>query len=59
MQIQESFLKLKTYCEKENFAGWDPYDGLNSKFFQAMPFVKNSRLMRLVWIQFFKKSPMN
>ena len=29
-----SFQKLKSYCEAENYAGWDPYDGLNSKIFQ-------------------------
>ena len=31
MNIDNSFNKLKTYCEKEQFKGWDPYDGLNSK----------------------------
>ena len=32
--VTESFIKLKNYCEEENFKGWDPYDGLNSRFFQ-------------------------
>ena len=36
----ESFKKLKTYCEVEKFKGWDPYDGLNSRIFQALPFFK-------------------
>ena len=36
-KIESSFLKLKSYCEAENFKGWDPYDGLNSKVFQALP----------------------
>ena len=53
-----SFLKLKSYCEAENFAGWDPYDGLNSKVFQALPF-KYCDLARLAWIQGFKRSPIN
>lgn len=53
-----SFLKLKSYCEVENFKGWDPYDGLNSKLFQVLPF-KNWDLARLVWIQAFKRSPLN
>jgi len=57
-KIESSFLKLKIYCEKENFAGWDPYDGLNSKVFQALPF-KYWDLARLVWIQSFKRSPIN
>ena len=33
-----SFLKLKAYCEKEQYKGWDPYDGLNSKVFKVLPF---------------------
>jgi len=56
--ITESFIKLKNYCETENFKGWDPYDGLNSKLFQATP-LKSSALARLVLIQTFKRSPVN
>ena len=33
-QVRESFNKLKAYCEKEDFKGWDPYDGLNSWIIQ-------------------------
>ncbi len=58
-EIQESFHKLRNYCEKAGFKGWDPYDGLNSRIFQSIPFVKKSRLVRLAWIQFFKLSPLN
>lgn len=57
-KISSSFLKLKAYCEKENFKGWDPYDGLNSKVFQALP-LKHWDLARLAWIQGFKRSPIN
>lgn len=56
--VLNSFDKLKNYCEKEQFKGWDPYDGLNSKIFQALPFKKWD-LARLAWIQFFKRSPFN
>ena len=56
--IDRSFLNLKTYCEAENFKGWDPYDGLNSKVFNATP-LKHWDLARLVWIQGFKRSPIN
>ncbi len=56
---KQSFDKLRSYVEEQEYKGWDPYDGLNSKLLQAIPFVKNSRLMRLIWIQFFKKSPIN
>lgn len=57
-KFQESFLKLKAYCEAENFKGWDPYDGLNSKVFQVLP-LKHWDLARLAWIQGFKRSPIN
>ena len=58
-KILNSFTKLRTYCETEDFKGWDPYDGLNSKVFQALPFLKKSALMRLVVIQGFKRCPVN
>lgn len=58
-QSIESFKRLKSYCEKEHYKGWDPYDGLNSKLFQALPFFKKSALCRLVVIQSFKRSPVN
>lgn len=53
-----AFNKLKFYCEKENFKGWDPYDGLNSTLFQATP-LKRWPLARLAWIQLFKRNPIN
>ena len=57
-KVISSFLKLKSYCESENFKGWDPYDGMNSKVFQALPF-KHWDLGRALWIQCFKHSPIN
>jgi len=57
-KVDSSFLKLKSYCESENFKGWDPYDGMNSKVFQALP-LKHWDLARLAWIQGFKRSPIN
>ena len=55
---EKSFISLKHYCEKEEFKGWDPYDGLNSKFFNSIP-IKNWDIARLLWIQLFKRSPIN
>jgi len=57
--FSESFIKLKMFCEKENFKGWDPYDGLNSSLFQALPIISETRFFRLAWIQIFKRSPVN
>ncbi|MDC0362102.1 hypothetical protein OAN12_03575 [Halioglobus sp.] len=56
--IENAFGALKAYCESEGYKGWDPYDGLSSKIFQATP-LKNWRLARLAWIQGFKRSPVN
>ncbi len=58
-EIVDSFLSLKTYCEKEKYKGWDPYDGLNSRVFRAIPFLKRSAFCRLVVIQGFKRCPIN
>lgn len=57
--ILKSFQSLRKYCEAEKFKGWDPYDGLNSKVFQALPFFKKSAICRLIMIQGFKRSPFN
>lgn len=64
MQLQDnkilaSFSSLKDYCEKEKFKGWDPYDGLNSKLFHAIPFLDKSAICRLIMIQTFKRNPVN
>lgn len=57
--IMQALLPLKDYCEREQFKGWDPYDGLNSKVFQALPLLKKSALCRLIVIQGFKRCPLN
>ncbi len=49
---------LWKWCRAQGFAGHDPYDGLNSRWFQATP-LKRSRLARLAWTQFHKLSPIN
>ena len=58
MNATNSLIKLKNFCEKEEYKGWDPYDGLNSKIFRALP-LKHWDLARLAWIQGFKRSPIN
>lgn len=57
--IEKSLEQLREYIEGQEYKGWDPYDGLNSKLFQSIPFLNKSRLMRLIWIQTFKRNPMN
>jgi hypothetical protein len=55
---KEAALKLLSYCQSRNWAGYDPYDALNSKVFKALPFL-NRRLPRLALTQALKRSPIN
>lgn len=57
--VKQSFKRLENYCEEQDFKGWDPYDGLNSSFFQALPIISKNRFCRLAWIQLFKRNPIN
>jgi hypothetical protein len=52
------FADLFEWCREHDFAGYDPFDGLNSRLFQASPF-KSSRTARLLWTQLCKRSPIN
>jgi hypothetical protein len=53
-----SILKLLDYCRANDWAGYDPYDALNSKLFDALPFL-NSRIPRIALTQILKHSPIN
>ena len=57
--LAQHFSKLLNYCEKESFKGYDPFDGLNSTLFHSIPLISKNRLIRLIWIQTFKRSPIN
>ena len=56
--LQHVFADLFDWCRERNFAGYDPFDALNSRLFQATP-LKHSRLARLAWTQLLKRSPIN
>lgn len=58
-QVLDSFNRLMHYCEGEKYKGWDPFDGLNSKIFQSLPYFKHSAFWRLCVIQSFKRNPIN
>lgn len=58
-EVRASFNKLKAYCEKEKFKGYDPYDSLNSPILNVIPFISKLSLVRLAWTQFFKRAPIN
>ncbi len=53
------FEKLRSYCEVEEFKGWDPFDGLNSKVLRTILPLKHSAILRLIVIQLFKRNPVN
>lgn len=57
--MTEALKLLKDYCEREQFKGWDPYDGLNSKLFMSIPGLRNNSFYRLAVIQLFKRNPIN
>jgi hypothetical protein len=50
--------KLRSYCEDNNWAGYEPYDVLNSRIFTALPLM-NLWLPRLAFTQLLKRSPVN
>ena len=54
----QAMSQLMDYCQSEEYKGWDPYDGLNSKLFQKTP-LKHWDVARLVLIQTMKRSPLN
>jgi hypothetical protein len=51
-------LKLLAYCRANHFAGYDPYDALNSRLFRALP-ILNFKAARLLLTQAVKRSPIN
>lgn len=56
--LKEAIIKLLDYCQKNNWAGYDPYDGLNSRLLKKLQFLQN-RICRLIFIQGMKRSPIN
>ncbi len=58
-KVKAAFQNLSTYVESMEFKGWDPYDSLNSRLFMALPFIHESSIFQLAWIQLFKRNPVN
>ena len=58
IDLQTAHRDLWKWCRARGFAGYDPYDGLNSRLFQATPFRK-SRAARIAWTQLHKRLPVN
>ncbi len=56
--LEETIVKLEAYCRDRQWAGYDPYDALNSELFARSPLMK-SHVARLAFTQFLKRSPVN
>jgi hypothetical protein len=50
--------KLVAYCRQEDWAGYDPYDALNSSLLKAFP-ILDSKYPRIAMTQALKLSPAN
>ena len=55
---KDAGLKLLAYCRANDWAGYDPYDVLNSRIFEGLPFL-NVKPARLVLTQAMKRCPFN
>lgn len=58
LSAQQVTLDLLRYCRANDWAGYDPYDALNSELFKALP-ILDSRWPRIVLTQLLKRSPVN
>jgi rhamnogalacturonyl hydrolase YesR len=58
-RVKDSLHRLEKYCRSHEYKGWDPYDGLNSRVFKTLPVLKEIDVVRLAWIQLFKRNPVN
>ena len=56
--IEQAFDDLHAWCRAHDFAGYDPFDALNSRVFQLTP-LNRSRTARLFWTQAIKRFPVN
>lgn len=56
--LEQAHADLNEWCRRQDFAGYDPFDALNSRLFQLTP-LRHSRVARLGYTQLFKHSPVN
>ena len=53
--IAQAYDAVYAWAQAEGFAGHDPFDGLESRVFQATP-LKHLALARLAWLQMVKRA---
>jgi len=57
MDISSNLDALRHFVEQREYAGFDPYDALNSPIVRAMSF--NSKYGKIAWIQLLRRLPVN
>jgi hypothetical protein len=56
--LEQASDDLFEWCRRRDFAGYDPFDALNSRLFQSTPF-QHSQTARFIWTQVCKRSVLN
>lgn len=56
-KCEQALSRLLRYCRNEGWAGYDPYDGLNSPLIKSL--TLNSKTLRTIATQLNKRSPVN
>lgn len=54
-KLEDSLDRLYYYCKNQNWAGYDPYDALNSPHFKHL----SNKWARIVVTQIFRRLPLN
>lgn len=57
-KLSTALQKLLAYCRRNDWAGYDPYDALNSRILKALP-ILDFRIPRIAFTQALKLSPVN
>ncbi len=57
MNVNEALTHLRTYCEEQDFSGWDPYDALNCPFMPVLSM--GTKYGRIAWTQLLRRLPFN
>ena len=56
-ELKSCTLDLERWVRERDYSGYDPYDGMNSRFLDVLPLP--GKYPKIAWIQFFKKFPVN
>ncbi len=57
MQVDAQLAKLIAFCDSRDYAGYDPYDALNSPLVRAL--TLGTKWGRIAWTQLFRRLPIN